>query len=73
MAKKRANTAMRPANTDKRLTITLVISPIGFNKTQGKTVQGMGLRRINHSVQLLDTAETRGMIHKVRHLVTVSE
>ena len=51
----------------------MVISPIGFNKTQGKTVQGMGLRRINHSVQLLDTPETRGMIHKVRHLVTVSE
>ena len=37
------------------------------------TVQGMGLRRINHSVELLDTPETRGMIHKVRHLVTVQE
>ena len=57
----------------KRVKITLVVSPIGFNKTQGKTVEGMGLRRINHSVELLDTPETRGMIHKVRHLVTVSE
>ena len=57
----------------KRLTITLVTSPIGFNKTQAKTVQGMGLRRINHSVDLADTPETRGMIHKVRHLVTVQE
>ena len=57
----------------KKLKITLVRSPIGFNRTQGKTVQGMGLRRINHSVELPDTEATRGMIHKVRHLVEVSE
>jgi len=57
----------------KMLTITLVRSPIGFNRTQGKTVEGMGLRRIRHSVELPDTPETRGMIHKVRHLVTVQE
>ena len=55
----------------KKLTITLVRSPIGFNKTQAKTVEGMGLRRIRHSVTLADTPETRGMIHKVRHLVSV--
>jgi large subunit ribosomal protein L30 len=57
----------------KRLKITLVRSPTGFNRTQGKTVEGMGLRRIRHTVELLDTPETRGMIHKVRHLVTVQE
>jgi large subunit ribosomal protein L30 len=57
----------------KTLTVTLVRSPIGFNRTQGKTVEGMGLRRIRHSVELPDTPETRGMIHKVRHLVTVQE
>ena len=57
----------------KKLTITLVRSPIGFNKTQAKTVEGMGLRRIRHSVTLSDTPETRGMIHKVRHLVEVAE
>ena len=70
MAKK--NTVKKDSAA-KRVTITLKVSPIGFNKTQGKTVEGMGLRRINHSVELLDTPETRGMIHKVRHLVTVSE
>ena len=53
------------------LTVTLLRSTIGFNKTQGQTVQGMGLRRLNHTVELLDTPETRGMIHKVRHLVAV--
>ena len=57
----------------KRLKVTLIKSTIGFNKTQAKTVEGMGLRRIRHSVELPDTAETRGMIHKVRHLVTVDE
>ncbi len=59
--------------TPKRLTVTLVRSPIGFNRTQGKTVEGMGLRRIRHTVELPDTPETRGMLLKVRHLVTVAE
>jgi large subunit ribosomal protein L30 len=57
----------------KRVKITLVRSPIGFNKTQATTVQGMGLRRIGHTVELVDTPATRGMILKVRHLVTVEE
>ncbi|HQZ41041.1 MAG: 50S ribosomal protein L30 [Acidobacteria bacterium] len=57
----------------KTLKITLVRSPIGFNRTQAATVQGMGLRRIRHTVVLADTPETRGMIHKVRHLVEVVE
>jgi large subunit ribosomal protein L30 len=65
--------AAKPANAaDKRLTITLVKSPIGFNKDQLRVVTSMGLRRINHSVALPDTPETRGMILKVRHLVEVS-
>ena len=57
--------------SDKRLKITLVKSPIGFNKDQARVVTSMGLRRINHSVALRDTPETRGMILKVRHLVVV--
>ena len=61
------------AITGKRLTVTLLKSTIGFNKTQAETVRGMGLRRIKHTVVLADTPETRGMIHKVRHLVSVSE
>ena len=55
----------------KRVKVTLVKSPIGFNKSQAKVVMGMGLRRIGHSVELLDTEAARGMILKVRHLVTV--
>jgi large subunit ribosomal protein L30 len=56
----------------KSLKITLVRSPIGFNRTQALTVQSLGLRKIRHTVELADTPETRGMIHKVRHLVTVA-
>jgi len=55
----------------KKLKITLVRSPIGFNRDQATVVMGMGLRRIRHSVTLADTPETRGMILKVRHLVVV--
>jgi large subunit ribosomal protein L30 len=53
------------------LKITLVRSPIGFDERQGQVVKGLGLRRIRHSVVRPDTPETRGMILKVRHLVTV--
>ena len=51
--------------------VTLVKSPTGFNRSQGTVVRGLGLRRIRHTVELKDTPSTRGMIHKVRHLVTV--
>jgi large subunit ribosomal protein L30 len=51
--------------------ITLVKSPIGFNRSQGAVVRSMGLRRIRHAVELKDTPATRGLIHKVRHLVKI--
>jgi large subunit ribosomal protein L30 len=57
----------------KTLKVTLVKSPIGFNRKQFLVVQSMGLRKINHSVELSDTPESRGLIHKVRHLVVVAE
>jgi large subunit ribosomal protein L30 len=53
--------------------VTLLKSPIGFDRKQAAVVRGLGLRRIRHTVELKDTAATRGMIHKVRHLLEVSE
>ena len=53
--------------------VTLLRSPTGFNRKQGTVVRSLGLLRIRHSVELKDTPETRGMIHKVRHLVEVIE
>jgi large subunit ribosomal protein L30 len=55
------------------LKVTLMKSPIGFERNQGTVVKALGLRRIRHTVELKDTPETRGMIHKVRHLVEVTE
>jgi large subunit ribosomal protein L30 len=66
MAKRTTKKAEGP-----RVKVTLVKSTIGFNRNQAKVVEGMGLRRIGHSVELPDTDATRGMILKVRHLVTV--
>jgi large subunit ribosomal protein L30 len=51
--------------------VTLLRSPIGFKRNQGTVVRSLGLLRIRHSVELKDTPEVRGMIHKVRHLVEV--
>jgi large subunit ribosomal protein L30 len=55
----------------RRVKVTLVKSTIGFGKKQAAVVQGMGLRRIRDTVELIDTPAMRGMIHKVRHMVEV--
>ena len=51
--------------------VTLVKSPIGFKDNQEVVIRGLGLRKLNTSVELKDTPAIRGMIHKVRHLVEV--
>ncbi len=53
------------------VTVTLVKSPTGFKHNQRTVAKGLGLRKLNSSVELKDTPETRGMIHKIRHLVAV--
>jgi large subunit ribosomal protein L30 len=55
------------------VTVTLLKSPIGFNRNQAEVVRGLGLRRIRQTVSLKDTPAVRGMIHKVRHLVEVAD
>ena len=55
------------------LRITWVKSAIGYNQDQKDTVKSLGLRRLNHTVELPDTASVRGMIFKVKHLVSVEE
>jgi len=55
----------------KKLTITQVRSTIGFNRKQGDVVRSIGLRRIRHTIEVADTPEMRGMLHKVRHIVEV--
>ena len=57
----------------RRLRVRLVKSWIGYEERQEKIVRGLGLRRIGHTVDVVDNASIRGMIRAVRHLVTSSE
>ena len=54
---------------DKKIRVTLVKSIIGTKQDHRATVRGLGLRRINHTVELEDTAAVRGMVRKVAYLV----
>lgn len=56
-----------------RIYITWTKSDIGYAKDQGRTIKALGLRRLNQAVTHDDSASVRGMIAKVRHLVTVAE
>ena len=58
---------------DKKLKITLVKSPIGAVPKNKKTVEALGLTKLNKTVEMPDNAATRGMIRKVAHLVKVEE
>lgn len=55
--------------SDKKIKVTLIKSIIGTKQDHRATVRGLGLRRINHTVELEDTPAVRGMVHKVRYLV----
>ena len=54
---------------DKKLKVTLIKSVIGCKSSHRATVRGLGLKRINHTVELQDTPAVRGMINKVFYLV----
>jgi large subunit ribosomal protein L30 len=53
--------------------ITLVRSMIGRPEQHRRVLRGMGLTRLNKTVELKDTPEIRGMINKVSHLVCTEE
>ena len=56
-----------------KLKITLVKSPIAAVPKQRKTVEALGLRKVNKTVEMPDNDAIRGMIWHVRHLVKVEE
>ena len=55
--------------TGKTIKVTLVRSLIGTMESHRATVRGLGLRRINSTLEIIDTPATRGMINKVSYLV----
>ena len=56
-----------------KLKITLVKSTIGAVPKHKKTVEALGLRKLNKTVEMPDNSGVRGMIQQVRHLVKVEE
>jgi large subunit ribosomal protein L30 len=57
----------------KQLKVTLVKSRFGRLRSHKACIAGLGLKKIRHSVTVLDTPENRGMINKVSYLVSVEE
>jgi len=55
------------------LRITYVRSAGGHPSKQAKTVEALGLRKLNQTVEQPDNPNIRGMIHKIRHLLKVEE
>ena len=58
---------------EKMLKVTLVKSTIGAVPKHKKTVESMGLRKLNKSIILPDNDATRGQIQQIKHLVKVEE
>jgi len=56
-------------SSGKILKVTLVKSTIGTMRRHRATVRGLGLRRLNHTVELADTPAIRGMINQVSYLL----
>ena len=59
--------------TSGKLKIKWVVSFIACPQDMRQTIRGLGFRRMNQVVELEDTPSIRGMLHKVRHLVTVQK
>ena len=55
------------------LRVTQYKSRNGSTKAQLETLRSLGLRRIRHTVEVQDTPQIRGMLHRVRHLVRVED
>ncbi|XOV85893.1 MAG: 50S ribosomal protein L30 [Pseudomonadota bacterium] len=58
---------------DKTIKVTLVKSPIGRLKNHRQCVSGLGLRRIRHTVEVIDTPANRGMINKISYMLHIEE
>ena len=57
----------------KRIRVQQVRSAIGYDRRQRSTLRGLGLRRLNDTVEVEDTPAVRGMIVKVAHLVAAED
>ncbi len=58
---------------DKKLSVTMTKSKIGRLKSHQACLKGLGLRKIRHTVEVIDTPENRGMINKISYMLKVEE
>jgi large subunit ribosomal protein L30 len=58
---------------DNKLRITLVKSTSGRLRSHKACAAGLGLRRLRHSVEVIDTPANRGMINKISYLLQVED
>jgi large subunit ribosomal protein L30 len=68
-AREKTASKKEAAKSGKKVRVTLVRGLIGTRESHRATVRGLGLRRINHTVELEDTPAVRGMINKVSYLL----
>ena len=57
----------------KTMKVTQLKSGAHRLKSHNASLKGLGLRRINHTVEVEDTPSTRGMVHRVNYMVRVEE
>jgi large subunit ribosomal protein L30 len=69
MAEKKA----KPAQSGKKIKVTLVKGITATKHKHRETVKGLGLKHRSHTVELTDTPSVRGMINRVNYLVKVEE
>ncbi|AYQ57506.1 LSU ribosomal protein L30p (L7e) [Bathymodiolus thermophilus thioautotrophic gill symbiont] len=73
MTEEKKVAAKKTATKKSTVSVTLVKSFHGRLPSHRATVTGLGLKRINHTVELVDTPEVRGMINKISYLLKIED
>ena len=56
-----------------KIRVTQIKSKIGSSQRQKRTLEALGIKKLNHYVEVEATPQIKGMVNKVRHLVSVQE
>ena len=57
---------------NQKIKVTLIKSPIGKSQKQRATIAGLGLKKLNETIEMSDTPEVRGMISKITHMLNIA-
>ena len=73
MAKAKAALKMKTGKTGKTIRLTLLRSRFGRTPGHAQCASGLGLKHRHQTVEVTDTPENRGMIHKIRYMLQIEE